>query len=147
MKVTAQINQGAAFELPHSAVHELIGILDEQPATQCLFEEISSHPSSQIRAAVAAKLNLSTTTYQRLAHDPSIDVVKAIAGNSSAWQVLSADTFKTMIRRDVSVTLELLTWLAYGGIEMPEAVRDEVLAEIKKSDDPAIIESVQNLAF
>jgi len=141
MKVTVQINQGQVIELPHPVVQLLIGFLDEDAESPKFFEELSLHPSSTIRAEVANKLQLSAATYERLAYDPSIDVVKSVIGNSSALAVLAADTFKAMIRRDVSVALELLSW---GLEEMPSALRAEVWGEILKYDDSAILDAVKN---
>ncbi|MDH2915532.1 MAG: hypothetical protein PXX77_01515 [Gallionella sp.] len=141
MKVTAQVNQVSPIEFSQSSLRLLIGFLEDEPVNHAFFDELALHPSSQIRAEVAGKLNLSAATFERLSVDPSIEVVKTISTNSTAWEVLPAEVFKTMIRRDVSVALEMLAW-SLG--EMRPDLREVVLAEILKYDDPAILDAVQN---
>jgi len=144
MKVTAQINQGHPIALSHSVLRALISFLDDEPENQGFFDEAALHSSSQIRTEVASKLHLSAATYERLAVDPSIEVVKNIVTNSSAWKVVSVDVFKAMIRRDVGVVFELLPW---GLGEMRPDLRSEVLVEIMQYDDPFILDFVLNQDF
>jgi hypothetical protein len=144
MKVTAQINQVHPIELSHSALSTLIGFLDDEPVNQAFFDELALHSSSEIRVGVASKLNLSAATIARLAIDSSIEVVKIISTNTTAWEVLPAEAFKAMIRRDVSVAFELLAW---GLGDMPPGLREVVLAEILKYDDPQVLDFVLSKDF
>ena len=135
MRITLQIDQGRAIELPHSVVQDVVCFLEDIPSNAHFFEDLSYHTSSQVRATVAAKTHLSVDALERLANDSSIEVVQAIVWNEDALKLLRLATMQSMIRRDVSIAK---AFLAVDFDDINQAVKDAVIDELLKYNDPAI---------
>lgn len=135
MRITLQIDQGHAIDLPHSVVEDVVSFLEDTPSNAHFFEELSKHASSQVRVSVAAKTHLSVDALERLANDTSIEVVQAIVWNDDALKSLSLETLQLMIRRDVSIAKAIL---AVGLDDISHAIKEVVIGELAKYKDPAI---------
>ncbi|MEQ1532591.1 MAG: hypothetical protein HOO97_01660 [Sideroxydans sp.] len=142
MKITVQIDGGFTTELPHADFANFIGLLEDAPIYANFYEALAAHPSSQIRAEVASKTCLLVDTYERLAQDSSIEVVRRFMGNTAALLSISTETLKTMIGRDISIASELVSW---GVDEMDTERRGIVITELIKYDDPIIRDAIANL--
>lgn len=139
MKITLQIDQGRAIELPHSVVEDIVCFLEDIPSNAHFYEELSRHTSCQIRATVAAKTHLSVKAFKRLANDPSIEVVQAIAWNNDAIQSLGLESLLLMIQRDVSIAK---AFLAADLDELNQDIKDAVIDELFKYNDPTVLDDL-----
>ena len=142
MKVTLSVDHKTAIEISHKSLDVLIGFLDDDSAHAELFDTLVSHPSSRVRIELAAKEHLSVESYERLAHDASVEVVQRLAGNMVALKSLALATLKVMFERDISIASELIHW---GLDELDPQRKKTVLSALGKYDDPAILDALENL--
>ena len=135
MKITVSIDSKQSIEIGYAELSEVLFSLSDNPSSADFFNRLASHPVSEIRAIAADKTCLSVATLERLANDPSIDVVQRVAHNDTALKSFKADTFKTMIGRDVSIALDLAR---YYHSAMRPSVSKAVKAELLKHEDPSV---------
>lgn len=135
MQITLAINQKHSMDIGYSELADFIGLFNDNPSSAGFYSELSTHPASQIRAEVAAKTCLPLATLEKLATDASIEVVLKVAGNKTAMQSFDTDKILCMIRRDVSVALEIARYqLPY----MNPFVSEAVIEELRQHDDPNV---------
>lgn len=135
MKITLAINQRHSMELNDSELADLIGFFNDNPSSSDFYNELSTHPASQIRAEVAGKTCLPLATLEKLAADSSIEVVMKVAGNKAAMKSFNAEKILDMARRDVSIALEIARY------QMPfiqPFISQEVIEELLQHSDPAV---------
>ena len=134
MKITLSVDSKHSMEVAYSELADILSFFNDNPSGADFYNVLACHPSGQMRVAVAGKACLPVATLEKLAADPSIEVVQKVAGNETALKALNAEQFKTMIGRDVSVALELARWLD----SMKPSVRKAVKAELMKHEDPDV---------
>lgn len=142
MKITLSVNDAHSIEVGYVEIEDFISCLGDDPARADFFGELVKHPASQIRAAVAINRCLPLPLLEKLVNDPSIEVVRSVAGNRTALQSFEVDTFRAMIRRDVSVAFEL----ASRQDQINPSARNTVLAELAKHEDQYIRDIVQDIS-
>ena len=72
---------------------------------------------------------------EKLALDPSIEVVQRVSSNSTALKSFSAELFKSMISRDVSIALEL----AQSLLDILDPIaRDVIKRQLINHEDPSV---------
>lgn len=141
MKITLSIDSKHSMEVPDSELADFLGFFaGDNPSGTNFYSELAKHPSSRMRAEVAGKTCLPVAVLKKLAVDPSIEVVQRIARNETALQAFDAELFKAMIRRDVSVALEVV----HGLDSMKPSVRKAVKAVLMEHQDPSVRKAVQD---
>ena len=135
IKFTLAINQNISMELEYSEVVDFIGFFNNKPSSVDFYNELSTHPASQVRSEIAGKTCLPLETFERLANDASIEVALKVAGNKTAMQTFSAEQIVNMIRRDVSVALEIARY-QLPFIKLTEF--EAVISELTVHDDPIV---------
>ena len=129
MKITLSINSEHSIEVANSELAYFLFFSNDNPSRADFYNELASHPASQIRAEVASKTCLPVTTLEKLANDHSIEVVKKVACNETALKLFKAETLKSMLDRDASIAFDLAQRHLHS---MKPAVRELVEAELMK---------------
>jgi hypothetical protein len=89
MEVTIQAPKTQSFTLNHQTLSALIQSLPDHPDYKPFYSELASHPSSQVRVALASKVAISAEAIHQLAQDPSSLVLEALLYNPSPQAELS----------------------------------------------------------
>lgn len=139
MKITLSINSKHSMKVAYSELADLLGFFNDNPCSADFYNVLASHSASRVRVEIAAKTCLPVATLEKLAIDPSVEVVQRVACNETALKAFGVELFKTMIDRDVSVALELARWLD----SMKPSVRKAVKAELMKHEDPDVRDALQ----
>ena len=140
MKITLAIDQQHSMEIGYSELADFIGFFNDNSSSADFYNYLSTHPASQIRAEVAGKKCLPLATLEKLAADASIEVVMKVAGNNTAMKSFDADQILNMIRRDVSVALEIARYqLPY----IQPFICEEVMEELSNHQDPNVWNAIK----
>jgi hypothetical protein len=140
MKFTLAINQTCSMEIAYSELADFIGFFNDNRSSSDFYDALSEHPASRIRAEVATKTCLPITTLERLSEDASLEVVQKVASNQAAMKAFRFEVVQKMIRRDVSIALEVARY------QMPylnEWVRELVEEELLEHRDPDVREALK----
>ncbi len=140
MKITLSVDSKHSMEVAYSELADFLSFFNDDPSSADFYNVLASHPASQMRVAVAEKTCLPVATLEKLATDPSIEVVQKVAGNETALKAFGAELFKTMIGRDVSVALDLAR---HGLDSMKPSVRKAVTAVLMRHEDPDVRDALQ----
>lgn len=140
MKITLSIDSKHSMEVTCSELVDFLGFFNDNSSSADFYNVLASHPASRVRAAVAEKTCLPVATLEKLAVDPSIEVVQKVACNETALMAFGAELFKTMIERDVIVALEL----ASNGLDsIKPSVRKAVTEMLMRYEDPDVLDALQ----
>lgn len=140
MKITLAIDQQHSMEIGYSELADFIGFFNDNPSSADFYNHLSTHPASQIRAEVAGKTCLPLATLEKLAADASIEVVMKVAGNKTAMKSFDTEQILNMIRRDVSVALEIARYqLPY----IQPFICEEVMEELSNHQDPNVRDAIK----
>ena len=141
MKVTLSIDSKQSTEIKPSDLATIIGDLPDDLAHAILFAPLCDHPSSEVRCAIAGLSYMSSDTLEILARDASIEAVRQVANNKRALQTFKAPLILEMIRRDVSVALEIsgnLSWI------LVNEIREEVIQALLLHTDSQVVEATRD---
>ncbi len=122
MNITLSLSSGQQLIVDYQMLADWLSIFDDSPASSDFYNALALHPTGRMRSAVAEKTCLSAAVLEKLAHDPSIEVVKQVACNPAALQSLTTDTFFHMMQRDMSIRRLLLSHRA----SMPPEVASKI---------------------
>jgi hypothetical protein len=89
MEVTIQAPKTQSFTLNHQTLSALIPALPDNADHQPFYSELVTHPSTQVRTALAGKETLTPEAIHQLAQDPSSPVLEQLLYNPSAQAELS----------------------------------------------------------
>ena len=135
MNLTLSINQKSSIEVGYEELADFISFFNDAPSSAEFYASLAAHPASRIRSAIASKTCLSVSVLEKLALDPSIEVVQRVSSNSTALKSFSAELFKSMISRDVSIALELAQCL----LDVLDPIaRDVIKRQLINHEDPSV---------
>jgi hypothetical protein len=104
MEVSLQSSQHPPIILGYQALAALIHALPDSPDYQLFYSEQASHPSAQVREAIAGKNHLSESAIQQLVRDSSSSVLERLAYNPTAQALLSADILTGIFARSAEAS-------------------------------------------
>lgn len=144
MKITVSIDSKESIEIKHSDLANFINCLNEDDGEQyaAFFTRLAEHPASDVRYAVADKSVLPIEVIEKLARDPSIEVVRHVANNELALKSFDLSLLLEMIGRDVSVAAEIADNLHM----VRDDLSDEVIQQLITHADPKVAEIAQRAA-
>ncbi len=96
-------------DLGHQALEEIVFFLNDEPAMQDIFNELSKSPSSEIRKNIADNSHLPVHTRRRLIEDTDLEVMRTIIFSDEARQHM---TLRDIERYLATGDREILTILA-----------------------------------
>lgn len=140
MKFILSVDQKASMELSYTEVADFLSFFNDNRESATFYEALAEHPSSQIRAEVAAKTCLSIETLEKLAMDKSIEVVQRVASNKRAMSEFDDELLVKMIERDVSIALEIAR---YQLIHIQPFVQEIIADILTAHEDPLVREALQ----
>lgn len=140
MNITLSIDSKESVEIKHSDLANVVGWLDDDVCYGFIFSKLVKHAESAIRSEVARKTTVPIEVLEQLVSDVSIEVVRQLANNDRALQLLELAQFELMITRDVSVAADIAENLSM----MREDVRDDVIKLLIKHTDPMVVKTVEN---
>lgn len=129
-----------SIEIKHSDLESVVSRLDDDVCYGFIFSRLVTHAASEIRSVVARKATVPIEILEQLVSDVSIEVVRQLANNYSALQLLELSQFELMINRDVSVAAEI----AENLFMMREDVRDDVIQILINHTDPMVVQTVES---
>ena len=135
MKTTLIVGK-VKVDLGYSIIQNIISSLEDIKENKEIFDTFAAHPSHEIRSEVAYKEHISADTIQSLAKDSSIDVVRRIISNNSAYAVLDLKTIQSIIARDIVCASDIASSVDRWNPEQDQnyEVKDLVEILIKHSD-------------
>lgn len=140
MKITLTVDSNITVEIKHSDLANVVSWLDDDVCYGFIFSRLVNHAASEIRSEVARKTTVPIEVLEKLVSDVSIEVVRQVANNDRALQLLGLTQFELMINRDVSVAVDIAENLSI----MREDVREDVIKILMKHADPMVVKIVEN---
>lgn len=140
MQIRVEID-GVFFPMGYSELASLVSLLQdngERGFRETLLK-LCTHPSSEVRTAVAARGELDKEMVKLLCQDASQEVLRGLVRNSSAWDLLEMDDVIRMIGTDVEVAKQAGEYLCYRNFRGRTGKVVELLAT---HTDPAVREVV-----
>lgn len=139
MKITLSIDSKEYLEIADSDLANYALCLDDENRNASFFAKLALHPASEVRSSVADKYCLPIEAIKLLARDASINVVKCVANNQRALEMLNVSLIQEMINRDVSVAVEIADNLSMVRHDM----HDELIEILLKHADPQVVQSTE----
>lgn len=163
MEVSLHTTQHPPIVLGYQALAALIHALPDSPDYRLFYSEQASHPSAQVREAIAGKNHLSESAIQQLVRDSSSSVLERLAYNPTAQALLSPDILTGLFSRSIeaskAIAYSLDRWndrkiliekLAHHSdpsvrhaLAENSSTPKPVLAELTKDSDPAVKAAAQ----
>lgn len=140
MKITLTVDSRKSVEIKHSDLANVVSWLDDDVCYGFIFSKLANHAASEIRSEVARKTTVPIEVLEQLGGDVSIEVVRQVANNDRALQLLELTQFELMINRDVSVAADIAENLSM----LREDVREDVIKILLKHTDPMVVKAVEN---
>jgi hypothetical protein len=121
-------------DLSYECVLGLIGRLDDVPENTALFSHLAKHSSSEVRTCVASKEQLDEVTVELLSQDTSIEVRRALIGQTVFREWASTQVLLEYIAADV----ECARIVAASVRDYSSADFNHLAAELCKHSDPDV---------
>ena len=124
--------------LGYQVLTQTLQALPDSPSYQSLYEQLSNHPSSQIRAVIASKENLSEATIIQLAQDSSVSVLRSLVYNATAQSFLDTKLVIDITNRDPEAAENIAyNFERWNG-------KKELLKVLSKHSDPVVRNALAN---
>lgn len=140
MKITVSIDSKESIEMNHSDLANFVNWLNDEKQYAAFFARLAEHPASEVRSAIADKSVLPIEFIEKLARDPSIDVVCHVANNEHALATFELALIQEMIDRDVSVAVDIAENLSW----VRQEVTDDVIQMLMKHPDPKVVDTAKS---
>lgn len=139
MNITLSIDSEKPVQIKDSDIANIVVFLDDDTCYASFYSKLLSHPSSEVRAAIAGKTTLPFDRLMELTVDVSVEVVRQLACNTRALELFELPQFQKMINRDVSVA----EYIADNLSSVSNGVREDVIKILLKHADPMVINTVE----
>lgn len=140
MSIILSIDSKESVEIKQSDLANVISWLDDDVCYAFLYSSLVGHAASEVRSEIARKTTIPVEVLEQLVSDVSIEVVRQVANNDRALQVLKLAQFEVIINRDVSVAADITENLSM----IREDVREDVINILLKHTDPMVVKAVEN---
>ena len=111
MEATLTVNE-IEISLGHEASKLIVDIIEDNKDSQEVFHELAQHPSSDIRSTVAMNENIPEKTAKLLVKDSSMDVLREIAINRVALNIITEKDIRGLIKtKDTRLLCEIAGFL------------------------------------
>ena len=139
MKTTVSIDSQESIEMKYSDLANFVNWLNDDKQYAAFFARLAEHPASEVRSAVADKAALPIEIIEKLARDPSVEVVRHVANNEHAMEKFELSLIQEMIDRDVSVASDIADNLSM----VRKDATDDIILMLMKHPDPKVVETAQ----
>ena len=103
---------GVEISLGHDALRFIADIIEDHKDGQEVFHELAQHPSSDIRSMVAMNENIHDKTAKLLVKDSSMDVLREIAINRVAINIITEKDIRSFINtKDTQLLSEIANFI------------------------------------